>query len=146
MKRENRLHHPAARRAAGWLRQGGQERQANTLNLPFKLIKEAVLGKKYELSLVFAAPRLSAQLNKKYRRKRGPADILSFCLSKTAGEIFIDLKTAKKKAALWGEPPRLFAARLLIHGLLHLKGYRHGSKMEREERKFRERFKLKLRS
>ena len=37
--------------------------------LPLVYIKEAVLGKKYDLSLVFIGNKLSRRLNREYRKK-----------------------------------------------------------------------------
>jgi probable rRNA maturation factor len=103
---------------------------------PFSLLKNAVLGKKYCLSLVFAGPSLTQKLNSTYRRKNKSADILSFPLSKSSGEIFINLSLVRKEASLQGLDYPSYVLRLFIHGLLHLKGMRHGSKMERAEKKF----------
>ena len=66
--------------------------------LPFKQMKDAVLGKKYNLSLVFVSKKTSQKLNKKHRGKNSPTDILSFSLEKTEGEIVINPDSAKTKA------------------------------------------------
>ncbi len=103
-------------------------------------IKEEVLGKKYDLSLVFAPNALMKKLNIWYRGKAKTAAVLSFPLSKEEaprlpstplrtgrsgqGEIFINLSQKKH--------PPLF---LFIHALLHLKSFEHGAKMEEQERK-----------
>lgn len=105
--------------------------------LPFGRIKEHVLGDAYELSLVFVGSARSRALNKKYRGKDRPTNVLSFPLDKRAGEIFIDLAIAAKEAPLYGETTRSFVALLFIHGLFHLKGFEHGSKMERKEKEVR---------
>ena len=63
----------------------------------FILLKNKILGKKYKLSVVLANPNLSKKLNKNYRKKNRPTNILSFPLSKKEGEIFLDLKTIKKE-------------------------------------------------
>ena len=106
----------------------------------FELIKKAILGSKYELSLVFiTAPKIQ-KLNKTYRNINKPTDILSFPLSKTSGEIFICKTEAKKMMAEFGRTYENFLAFLFIHGLVHLKGYDHGVKMEKVEIKFREKF------
>src|SRR4051812_46018403 len=93
-------------------------------------IKDKILGKKYELSLVFISSAHSKKLNKQYRKKNKPADILSFAISKEAGEIFIS--PAGKKNFHF----------LFIHGLCHLKGMRHGSRMELVEQKYRKFFNI----
>ncbi len=88
----------------------------------WKKIKNQVLGKKFDLSVVFADRAMMKKLNETYRKKKGATDILSFSLSKTMGEIFINKKAVN--------PDYLF-----IHSLLHLKGLKHGKKMEVEEKK-----------
>ena len=110
--------------------------------LPFERIKDAVLGKNYELSLVFIGRKYSQTLNKKYRGKGKPANILSFPLSKTSGEIFICPETAKKDARKFEMKEREFIGYLFIHGLLHLKGLKHSSTMERAEEKIRLKFSI----
>lgn len=110
--------------------------------LPFVDIKNAVLGKKYDLSLVFIGSTLSRRLNREYRGKDKPANVLSFPLSKESGEIFIDIKEATKQAPSFGATAPKFIGQLFIHGLCHLKGFNHGSRMEKEEEKIREKFKF----
>lgn len=84
-----------------------------------------MLGENYELSLVFCSDALSRKLNRAYRGKDKAANVLSFPLSKTSGEIFINL-------ARLGQ---FSATHLFIHGCLHLKGMEHGAKMMKLERK-----------
>ena len=57
--------------------------------LPFDVMKEKVLGKDYDLSLVFLSPAKAKQLNIKHRNKSYTPNILSFPLDKKNGEIFI---------------------------------------------------------
>ncbi len=110
--------------------------------LPFENIKNEALGKKYELSLVFIGDKLSQKLNYQSRRKNKPTNILSFPLSKTSGEIFINYRQAKKEAEKYERKFSDFIGFLFIHGLIHLKGFEHGSKMEEQEAKFRKKFNL----
>jgi len=111
-------------------------------SLPFTAIKNFALGENYELSLVFIGDKLSQKLNNQYRDKNKPADILSFPLTKTSGEIFINLRKARKDAKNYDRNPENFIAFLFIHGLIHLKGFEHSSKMELQEKKIREKFKI----
>jgi rRNA maturation RNase YbeY len=110
--------------------------------LPFAKIKTCVLGKKYDLSLVFAGSALTKKLNHDYRGKMKPANVLSFPLSEASGEVFINLAQAKKEAGNFSESYRSFVGFLFIHALLHLKDMRHGIKMESEEKKIRNKFKV----
>lgn len=103
-------------------------------------LKDAALGKRYSLSVVFTDSAQMGRLNRAYRHKDKPTDILSFPLSKTEGEIFIAPSVAQREAKKFNRPPQNFLLFLLIHGMLHLKGLRHGSRMERQEDKFRKQF------
>lgn len=109
-------------------------------NLPFERIKNDVLGKDYELSLVFIGSAKSRTLNKKYRKKDKPTNILTFPLSKSEGEIFITPEVAKKDAKKFDMKENDFIAYLFIHGLLHLKGLKHGDKMDKEEEKLKKKY------
>jgi len=100
--------------------------------VPFSKIKESVLDNDYELSLVFIGDKLSRKLNRIYRGKDKPTNILSFPITKNSGEIFINLSRAKPFGPAY----------LFIHGLLHLKGMQHGRRMERTEEKFLKEFQV----
>jgi rRNA maturation RNase YbeY len=108
----------------------------------FELIKNTILGEKYELSLVFTTTKEILKLNKIYRNIKKPTDILSFPLSDTTGEIFICLSETKKKMVDFKRTYENFLTFLFIHGLVHLKGYDHGDKMEKMEIKFRQKFEI----
>jgi len=114
--------------------------QGKLPSLPFVRMKEIVLGKRYELSIVFAGRKLSQKLNKKYRGKNKPTNILSFSISKTSGEIIISLEQVRKEAPQFNKKYTNHLGFLLIHGMLHLKGYGHGKRMEAEEKKFCQKF------
>lgn len=108
--------------------------------LPYRIIKEAVLGKKYVLSVVFVGNKTSRRLNLTYRNKDKATNVLSFSLSKDSGEIYIDLAKAKKELGLFETNYKKHIAHLFIHGLLHLKGHDHGSTMENKELQYMKRF------
>lgn len=114
----------------------------NNPSLPYLKIKNKVLGEKYELSLVFVGDKLSKKLNFKYRKINKPTNILTFPLSKDAGEIFINLNLVKKQAPKFNKNYTDFVGFLVIHGFMHLKGYLHSAKMEREEAKIRKVFNI----
>jgi len=103
--------------------------------LPFDMLKKKVLGASYELSLAFVSDSESRRINKRLRGKDKPANILSFPLTKSSGEIVIAIAYAKKEAPLYDHTPQQHLAHLLIHGLLHLKGLSHGATMESEEKR-----------
>ncbi len=111
-------------------------------SVPFARYKKVVLGNTYSLSLVFAGDTRMRTLNKIYRGKDYVPDILSFPLSKTEGEIYINLKKTYTHARLHEMKKNIFLQYLFIHGMLHLKGMNHGSRMESEERKYMRLFNL----
>jgi probable rRNA maturation factor len=111
-------------------------------SLPFAKIKNKILGKKYDLSLVFVGSLKMRRLNKVYRRIDKPTDILSFPIAKNSGEIFICLSESKKEALKFEREYKNFMAFLFIHGLVHLLGHDHGNKMEKIEEKHRKYFKV----
>ncbi len=103
-------------------------------------MKETVLGKKYDLSLVFIGETRSRTLTTQYRKKDKVSNVLSFPIDAQTGEIFITPEVARREAALFGKTPQKHIGFLFIHGLLHLKGYHHGSRMENKEKALSRRF------
>ena len=110
--------------------------------LPFRHMKEAILKKNYDLSLVFVGETRGRTLNRIYRHTDIVPDVLSFSLEKKRGEIVISPKRAAREANHFNMSHRNFIGYLFIHGLLHLKGHRHGRTMKREEEKFLKQFHL----
>jgi len=102
-------------------------------DVPFLLIKEKLLGKNYELTVIFCTPKESEERNKAYRDKAYPTNILSFPLGENEGEIYISLSIARRDAKKFDMSYRKFLHLLFIHGALHLKGHDHGSTMEELE-------------
>jgi probable rRNA maturation factor len=111
-------------------------------SLPFVKMKEKILGKKYDLGLIFVSKNFIHSLNKKYRKVDSPTDILSFPIDKKTGEIFICMEIAKKKSKDFERNINNFTAFLFIHGLVHLLGYDHGNKMEKIENRYRSYFNI----
>jgi len=106
----------------------------------FVSITQAVLGKKFELSLVFLTPKEARTLNKKFRHKDKACNVLSFLLSEYSGEIFLCPSVARTQAPQYQATSRDFLLYLFIHGLLHIKGYDHGVTMEKREQRLLRRF------
>jgi probable rRNA maturation factor len=109
-------------------------------NLPFVAVKEAILGKRYELSLTFPSLEESQELHKKWKKKNDPVNVLAFPLDDSEGEIFITLSKARTEASKYGRTYREHLLFLFIHACLHLKGYNHGDIMERRESHYMKKF------
>lgn len=102
--------------------------------------KNYILGKDYELSIAIVGDKKIQTLNKKFRNKDYPTDVLSFPLSKESGEIFLNLNIATKKSVDFEMIPQKYFLYVLMHSMLHLKGFDHGSKMDLEEKKLIKKF------
>ncbi|HXK35077.1 MAG TPA: rRNA maturation RNase YbeY [Candidatus Paceibacterota bacterium] len=105
-------------------------------SLPFSRVKDKILGKSYTLDITFESDPEIKRLNQLYRKINKPTDILAFPLSKKEGQIVISLNQVKKKAGLFNKSFKSYLGYLLIHGLLHLKGQKHGKMMEILEKKW----------
>jgi probable rRNA maturation factor len=114
--------------------------KAKLPRLAFAEIKNAILGEEYELSLIIISKNEIRNLNKQYRDINKATDILSFPLSENFGEIYISPEMTKIEAIKFDRTYENFFAFLLIHGLVHLKGFDHGSTMESIEIHFRKKF------
>lgn len=108
----------------------------------FRKAFEHVLGKEYDLSLVFIGNKLSRKLNNAHRHIDKPTDVLSYPLDKKSGEIFINIPYSQKKCRSFDRLFPNYVKFIFIHGLFHLKGYEHGSRMEHEEKKVRIKFNI----
>jgi rRNA maturation RNase YbeY len=108
--------------------------------VPFEKIAKAVLGPTYELSLVICGDSLAQRMNTMYRKKIYKPNVLSFPISKHEGEIFLNVQCAMRESKRYDTtlPKRL--ALLFVHGCFHLKGLKHGTKMEHAEEKVLKRF------
>ncbi len=100
-----------------------------------------------ELSLVLVSDRVMHDLNRDWRGKDRPTDVLAFAQSEDGpapegllGDVVISVDTARRQAGSLGHSLVVEADRLLVHGLLHLLGYDHerspaeARRMQRKER------------
>ena len=87
-----------------------------------------------ELSILITGDAEIRELNRKYRKKEKPTDVLSFpqtdesepsCVHNLLGDIVISVETAARQAEENGVTFLSEIDRLLVHGVLHLTGYDH---------------------
>lgn len=101
-----------------------------------------------ELSVVFGTDRLLQELNRTYRHKDHPTNVLAFPqlavseggpTATLLGDVIVSLPTAAREAEALTQPVEARVLYLLIHGLLHLLGYDHeGSAADRRRMETRE--------
>ena len=99
-----------------------------------------------ELAILLVSDSAIRRLNKKYRHKDKPTDVLSFPMQdqrvvmkppvSILGDIVISVPTAKRDAKKKGISFEEELKFLLIHGFLHLLGYDHEIS-DREERRMK---------
>jgi probable rRNA maturation factor len=86
-------------------------------------------GRDREVSVFFCGDRRMAGLNRRWRRKNGPTDVLAFPAGESGarflGDIVISIPYATRQARRRSDPPLREIDRLLVHGFLHLLGYDH---------------------
>jgi len=79
-----------------------------------------------EVEVLLANDRTLRRLNRQYRGKDKPTDVLSFpATANYAGDLAISLDTAQKQANEHGHSLRDEIRVLLLHGILHLSGMDH---------------------
>ena len=97
-----------------------------------------------EISVTFVDNDRIHELNKQYRNKDMPTDVLSFPMGengqydidedngcKVLGDIVISMQRAMEQAELYGHSLQREVAYLTVHSMLHLLGYYHeGSGLE----------------
>ena len=90
---------------------------------------------KGSINLVLITDQEIRRLNREFRGKDKPTDVLAFSMGEDGvlGDIAISTETAKKNAKRYGVSYRAELKRLVIHGVLHLLGYDHGRKMRHAE-------------
>lgn len=111
-------------------------------NLPYDKMLHAILGKSYNLSLVFVGATRAQALNQTYRKASYIPNVLSFPLSPIDGEIYITPRIASRECKKFNMTPEGYMGYLFIHGLLHLKGHTHSDTMDTLEKKYVSLFKL----
>lgn len=101
----------------------------------------------YEISLLGCDDARSARLNREFRGKDGPTNVLSWPAIDPAprddgakpappppgdpaapeflGDLALSWETCRREAAEAGRPLEMHVAHLLVHGVLHLLGYDH---------------------
>ncbi|HPF95027.1 MAG: rRNA maturation RNase YbeY [Candidatus Magasanikbacteria bacterium] len=102
------------------------------------LSKKLKIRKATLVSLSFVTPKRIQTLNKQYRKINKPTDVLSFNADPAMqspvefelGDIVICPSYATREAKRRAISAREELLRLMIHGVLHLKGYDHATEDE----------------
>lgn len=100
-----------------------------------------------EISVTFVTNEKIQEINREYRGKDKPTDVISFALEegdedepivgaptqRVLGDIIISIPKTKEQAEEYGHSFERELGFLAVHGLLHLLGYDHGTEEEEKE-------------
>lgn len=100
-----------------------------------------------EVNIRVTSNREMQALNRRFRKKNKPTDVLTFPSAgqETKGDIAISLEIAAANAAELGHSLATEVKVLILHGMLHLAGYDHeidDGEMQAREAELRTKFKL----
>jgi len=100
------------------------------------------------LNIILTSDHVLIQLNKEYLRHITLTDIITFDLSETerklTGDIYISIDRARENARVFNVTLNNELHRLMIHGVLHLMGYRDKTLAEKVQMRAKEEFYLSL--
>jgi probable rRNA maturation factor len=102
-------------------------------------LRNSKLLKSKTVTLVFLDPVPMKKINKQFRGKNKPTDVLSFAPveEESIGEILFCLDVLKKQAKDQGHSLENEFLYMLIHGVLHLLGYDHELSIAEEKLMFK---------
>lgn len=117
------------------------------------IAKKVLLGEnrnREKMSLAFVSKKEMQKLNKKFRGKNKPTDVLSFKLKEgdCLGEIVICPEVVKENAKKFGTNFKKEIIKVFAHGIFHLLGYDHeksekeAEEMESKEEKYLSKLKV----
>ncbi|MFT8320500.1 MAG: rRNA maturation RNase YbeY [Bacillus sp. (in: firmicutes)] len=114
--------------------------------LHFAAVKQGLEGN-IELSVTFVDNQRIQEINKEYREKNQPTDVISFAMEELGegeiqlvggdmprmlGDIIISIDKAHEQALEYGHSYKRELGFLSVHGFLHLLGYDHLTKEEED--------------
>lgn len=111
--------------------------------LYIRRLQKHVPKKQGILNVIFINDDYIRSLNKQYRDKDEPTDVLSFSYlgapdfkeTGLIGEVYISVPTAKRQAGDYKHPLSDELNRLFVHGVLHVFAYDHETERDYKEMK-----------
>jgi probable rRNA maturation factor len=114
-------------------------------SLALRGAKSRAYESRAELSVVFTGDAEVKKLNRRYRGKDRTTDVLSFAMLEgkklpntprgpvVLGDVVINVPRTRIQAVENGRAFKLELAELLLHGILHLLGYDHGTRRQEKQ-------------
>lgn len=93
------------------------------------------------MGVTFVSDRIISRYNQRYLHRKGATDVLSFPMNdrRLLGDVMISLDTASRQARAAKKTVREQSLFLIIHGILHLIGYDHITRAEKQVMQKKER-------
>ena len=118
----------------------------------FVALARRAAGLKAKVNVLVTTSTEMKSLNRQFRGKDKPTDVLSFpaepgLQNELAGEIAVSAEIATRNALALGHSPAEEIKILVLHGILHLRGYDHecdNGQMAKREKQLRARLHLPL--
>lgn len=88
-----------------------------------------------ELNIIITSRENLLEINQKYLRHNTYTDVITFDYCEgmiLAGEIYMSIDDIKENSVIFGSTLEDEIDRVMVHGLLHLLGYKDKSKQERK--------------
>ena len=106
--------------------------------IPRAAALRAWAGNASRVTIRIVGEREGRRLNSKFRKKQKATNVLSFPYGKGSGDIVLCHPVIAREARAQGKSIAAHYAHLVVHGILHLRGYDHEKKrdaarMERRE-------------
>jgi len=102
----------------------------------FRRWARAALERDARITLRIVGTREGRALNRRFRGKGGPTNVLTFTLARAPrleGDIALCAPVIAREARAQGKERAAHYAHLVVHGVLHLQGYDHAT--ERQARR-----------
>ncbi|MFN4226891.1 MAG: rRNA maturation RNase YbeY [Candidatus Ratteibacteria bacterium] len=77
--------------------------------------------------------RTIKSLNRKFFKKNTSTDIISFKYSRDFGELIVSIEQCNENAKIYNHTLEQELVYVIIHGILHLKGYKDSKEKEKKE-------------
>jgi probable rRNA maturation factor len=86
-----------------------------------------------EVTLRVVGAAEARRLNRAFRKRDYATNVLSFSYGPNHGDLVLCHPVIAREAREWKKELSAHYAHLVVHGMLHLRGLRHGRRMERAE-------------
>ena len=98
----------------------------------------ALAASAFEVNLRIVGEAEGLRLNRKFRNKSRATNVLSFPYGKSKGDVVLCHAVIRREARAQGKSIAAHYAHLVVHGVLHLRGYDHEKKRDAARMEARE--------